>query len=164
MWITRGRAAEILGCSISTVDRLITIGELHPRQAADRYPSLDDGEVAQVAAARALAREHLTCRRIEREKAKPLPPDDGYLWLTASQAGRVLGITQRAIYKRIQRGTIPYTEHRGRYWFRRDLVELVRNARNEPPVLTPISELAERRLAATPSPDSSDRGGTEPGR
>jgi hypothetical protein len=30
-WITRLRAAEILGVSTNTVDRLVTIGELTPR-------------------------------------------------------------------------------------------------------------------------------------
>ena len=53
------------------------------------------------------------------------PPDNEHQWLTASPAGRVIGMSPMGVYKRVQRGIIPYADHRGRHWFRRDLMEIV---------------------------------------
>jgi predicted site-specific integrase-resolvase len=130
VWITRRRAAEILGCSTNTVDRLIEHGALTPRTDVPRLDgSLDQEEVASLAARRYEEREAVTRARQERERRKSAPPDDEHQWLTASQASRVLGMSPMGVYKRVHRGTIPYTDHRGRHWFRQDHMELMRNAR-----------------------------------
>jgi len=101
-----------------------------------------------LAARRYAEREAATKARQERERRKPVPPDADHDWLTASQAARVLGMTPMGVYKRVQRGTIPNTDHRGQHWFRRDHMELMGNARSRPPTPDPVSELAARRLAA----------------
>jgi hypothetical protein len=129
VWITRRRAAELLECSTNTVDRLIEIGDLHPRKGAPpREGSLDQDEVVALAVRRYAERESATRARQERERRKPLPPDEEHQWLTASQAARVVGMSVMGVYKRVQRGTIPHTDHRGRHWFRRDLMETMGNA------------------------------------
>jgi hypothetical protein len=134
VWITRRRAAEIIGCSTNTVDRFIHVGELHPCAATQpRAGSLDQDEVAALAARRAIKREAATRTRQERDRRKPKPPDGEHQWLTPSQAARVVGMSTMGVYKRVQRGTIPYTDHRGRHWLRADHMELLANARLSPP-------------------------------
>ena len=114
MWITRRRAAALLECSTNTVDRLIEIGDLQPRKGAPpRAGSLDQAEVLALAAGRYAEREAATRKRRERERSRPVPPDSEHEWLTASQAARVIGMSPMGVYKRVQRGTIPFTDHRG---------------------------------------------------
>ena len=101
--------------------------------------------MAELAARRYAEREATTRARQAREQRKPLPPDGDHEWLTASQAARVLGMSPMGVYKRVHRGAIPYTDHRGRYWFRRDHMELMRNARagsSRSPRSAPRSHLA----------------------
>lgn len=149
MWITRRRAAELLECSTNTVDRLITIGDLQTRPAApSRGGSLDQDQVVALAARRYEEREAITRNRVLREQRRVVPPDNDHEWLTASQAARVVRVTPMAIYKRVQRGTIPYTDHGGRHWFRHDHMKLLANSRSGPPLPVSVAELAARGLAA----------------
>lgn len=157
MWITRRRASRLLACSSTTVDRLIEIGDLQPRKGAPpRAGSLDQDEVLALATRRYAEREAATKARQDRERRKPAPPDDEYDWLSASQAA-VSSACRRWVYKRVSRGTIPYTDHRGRHWFRRDHMEVMGNARTRPPHPEPVTKLAARRLAATPLPAPTDQ-------
>jgi hypothetical protein len=132
VWITHSRAAEILECGTTTVQRLIAAGDLHPRKVRGRSASLDQDEVVALAESRAerRVRDEADARRRQRERelGRFPPPDDQHDWLTASQAARVVGFSAMAVYKRVSRQAIPFTEHRGRYWFRRDHMELLSNA------------------------------------
>ena len=50
-------------------------------------------------------------------------------WLTAAEAAELMGVqTQQAVRARAVRGRLPSEVHDGRRWFRRDHLELVRNA------------------------------------
>jgi hypothetical protein len=108
MWITRRRAAELLECGTTTVDRLIETGQLHPRTGAPpRTGSLNQDEVLALAAQRQQDRDDADRARRARERRLPAPPDTDHEWLTASQAARVAQMSPMGIYKRVSRGTIP---------------------------------------------------------
>ena len=129
--ITRARAAQIIGVSTNTIDRLIEQGHLVPRTEPPRggKPSLDPNDVRAVAEQRAVENAYAERRRQKREGRRITPPDGELEWLTASQAARVLGVTEQAVFKRTRNGTIPYVAHSGRRWYRADQVELAARAR-----------------------------------
>ena len=56
------------------------------------------------------------------------PPDEEHDWLTTAQAAEVMGVSRPAISQRARRGRLPFVEHDGRRWFRRDHLELVKHA------------------------------------
>ena len=131
-WITRRRAAEILGVSTNTVDRLITVGELTPRPDLTwrgGKASLDPAQVQLVAERRITQQVEAELRRRDRDDRRMTPPDGEHEWLSASQAARVIGISEMGLRKRVARGAAPVTRHRGRQWFRRDQMEILGNAR-----------------------------------
>jgi hypothetical protein len=126
VWITQIQAAEILGCHVSRVAKLVAKGELVSRGRHGRA-SLDRDQVLE-----------LRAKRVERAKApkKPPrtrtgrfePPDAEHDWLTSAQAAVLLGVSVVAVNKRSRRGRLPFVEKAGRRWFRRDHLELVRHA------------------------------------
>jgi predicted XRE-type DNA-binding protein len=132
-WITQHKAAEILGVHKSRVAKLVAQGNLKSR--GGRKASLDRSEVAALAEWRAgapqRAQEARAHRAAERaaERTWRSPPDDDHDWLSVSQVAELLGVTRVAVGKRCARGRLPYTEHGGMRWVRRDLLELVQNAR-----------------------------------
>jgi hypothetical protein len=128
-WVSHPQAAEIMGVGKTTIQRLIARGELHPRKAAPRYPSLDRAEV-QAVAERCWQAERQRIRAAQRRKAPKYPPPPGeHVWLTASQAARLVGITVPGIAKRVRRETIPFVVYKGRRWFRADHMESLGRAR-----------------------------------
>jgi hypothetical protein len=56
------------------------------------------------------------------------PPDAEHDWVTGVQAAEILGVRTVAVNKRCRRGRLPFVEKAGRRWFRRDHLELVRQA------------------------------------
>ena len=128
-WISHPQAAELLGVGKTTVQRLIARGDLHPRKVAPRYPSLDRAEVENLAERRWQDERARVRSARRRNPPKHPPPPGDHVWLTASQAARVVGITVPGIAKRIARGTIPHVIYKGRRWFRADHMELLGRAR-----------------------------------
>lgn len=123
-WVTYAQAAEILGCHISNVPKLVSKGQLTSR--GRRGASFDRDRVEQLALARASTRRP---RKLDRAPRPDRRPDPDHEWLTASEAARRLGVTRPAVSKRVRRGRIPAVEHNGRLWIRADHLELVERAR-----------------------------------
>lgn len=126
-WVTYAEAAAIIGCGRSVVARLVARGELvgRGRQERRQLPSISRASAVEVAAQRATAQAESTQVAEERRRARPevLPPDDGEVWLSATEAGLVLGMTSLGVRYRAIHGLIPSTRRGQRWWFRRDHVE-----------------------------------------
>ena len=56
------------------------------------------------------------------------PPDAEHDWLCTREAAALMGVSMPAISQRARRGRLPFVEHEGRRWFRRDHLELVKHA------------------------------------
>ena len=129
--VTYAGAAEILGCHVSNVPKLIAKGQL---QSDHHHPggSLDLHQVEQLAATRAeAARQRRLRAQLPPRRTPPRDPrpDHEHEWVSAEGAGRVLGISAQAVTKRARKGTIPHTRVNGRVWVRADHLALVANAR-----------------------------------
>ena len=112
-----------------TVAKLVARGDLSSRGQGVRG-SLDRDEVL---ALRVTRREAVDRREAEREARRQRastgqPPDDEHEWLRLREAAQFMGVSTRAISTRARRGRLPFVEHEGRRWFRRDHLELVRHA------------------------------------
>ena len=126
VWITQTEAAEILGCHVSLIGKLIAKGQLTSGGRAGRA-SLDRDQVLELRAKRE--------RRAQAPKKPPRkragwaePPDAEHDWLTSVQAAERLGVSAVAVNKRCRGGRLPFVEKAGRRWFRRDHLELVKHA------------------------------------
>ena len=124
--------AGILGVHPQTVAKMVARGELTSRGPSGLMGSLDRDEVLAVSVARRGAAER---KRRERETragrqriSTEQPPDDEHAWLRTLEAAEFMGVSTPAISKRARRGRLPYVEHGGRRWFRRDHLELVKHA------------------------------------
>ena len=138
VWITQAQAAEILGCHVSLIGKLVARSELTSRGRSGRA-SLDRDQVLEVLAEREERSRARTPPR--RRKGRFEPPDAAHDGLTSAQAAELLGVSAVAVKLRCRRGRLPFVEKAGRRWFRRDHLELVRHA-----------DLVKR-----PSPASHDR-------
>ena len=132
MWITQPEAAEILAVHPQTVAKMVARGDLNSRGQSGVRGSLDRDEVLALAVAR---REAAKRRQREREAAtnrRPAstvqPPDAEHVWLRTREAAAFMGVSQPAISQRARKGRLPFVEHGGRRWFRRDHLELVKHA------------------------------------
>ena len=135
-WFTQVEAAELLGVTPTSVYRMVSRGDLHPRPRLGTRPSLDRAEVLALArrrseqqAARREAAEARAARLAESRRTEGQPPDTEHEWLTVPQAAAFLGVSQVAVNKRCRHDRLPYAEHGGRRWLRRDLLELDRHTR-----------------------------------
>jgi excisionase family DNA binding protein len=126
-WITYAEAADVLGCHVSNVPKLIHKGHLKS-QGRVRSGSLHLHEVEALAEERRRTRESYV-RKPHTRKRVDNRPDFDHEWLTASQVDRLLGVTRPAVTKRIQRERLPAVQSGGRWWVRRDLLEQVEAAR-----------------------------------
>lgn len=123
-WITVREAADILGVHMSAVPKMIRRGDLTPR---DRRPRLNRAAVVALRAARAAANEKQRQAR-RQTRLLPQPPDADHEWLSAVEAGDLMGIGPAGVRVRARRGRLPCVTYGGRVWFRRDHLELVRRA------------------------------------
>jgi hypothetical protein len=101
VWITQ-QAADLLGCHVSLVGKLVARGGREERSRARSPP--------------------------RRRKGRFEPPDAAHDGLTSAQAAELLGVSAVAVKLRCRRGRLPFVEKAGRRWFRRDHLELVRHA------------------------------------
>ena len=131
MWITQPEAAEILGVHPQTVAKMVARGELTSRGQGVRG-SLDRDEVLALAVARRGAAERRQRERDAATRHRPVrteqPPDAEHVWLRTREAAEFMGVSQPAISQRARKGRLPFVEHEGRRWFRRDHLELVKHA------------------------------------
>jgi hypothetical protein len=125
-WVTQHEAARLLGVHVSLIPKMLRRGDLSSRRAR---PSLSRAEVLELADARERARVERARRDAASRPAGPRPPDDEHDWLLGPAAAAVLGCSQGALGMRASRGRVPFTVHRGRRWYRLDLLELVVRAR-----------------------------------
>ncbi|GAB3659288.1 hypothetical protein GCM10027596_16660 [Nocardioides korecus] len=113
-WLTYEQAAELLGCHISRITKLINRGELRTRQQITghkpRGGSFRRAELERIAAADARRKRERISRRAEVEDAEALrrPPDD-HEWISIPEAARQLGLTDKAVLARIHRDRLPAT-------------------------------------------------------
>ena len=57
-----------------------------------------------------------------------LRADDEHVWLRTREAAEFMGVSTPAISQRARHGRLPFVEHAGRRWYRRDHLELVKHA------------------------------------
>jgi hypothetical protein len=126
VWITQAQAAELLGCHVSRVAKLVAKGELISRGRHGRA-SLDRDQVLELRAKRE-RRAQAPRKPPRRRTGRFEPPDAEHDWLTSAQAAVLLGFSSVAVNKRCRRGRLPFVEKAGRRWFRRDNLELVKHA------------------------------------
>ncbi len=130
-WMTYVEAMPLLECSGGAVTGLVKAGRIRSRaQVGRRLPSLCRKDVERVAVERAEERRQAEERRAARA-APPIwsPPDDGEVWLSATEAGLVLGLTPTGMRYRADHDLIPHVRRGRRVWFRRDHVEQAAAAR-----------------------------------
>ena len=127
--ITQAQAAEILGCHVSLIGKLVARGAL---TSYGGRASLSRDEVAALAefrrAAQAQADADREMRTSEPARPAPTPPDSEHVWLSTAGAAAFMGVSVPAIAKRANHGRLPYVENEGRRWFRRDHLELIKHA------------------------------------
>lgn len=126
MWITQPQAAEILGCHVSLIGKLVAKGELTSRGRVGRA-SLDRDQVIGLRGLRERrARDRVARRRKPQRRADP--PDLEHVWLSTAQVAELLGISVVSVNQRCRRDRLPYVEKAGRRWIRMDHLELVERA------------------------------------
>ncbi len=114
--VTQAEAAHILGCHLTTVHRLIAQGVL--KWEPGRHRQLSREEVERVAVQRWRRRD-------------PDAPDDGVsYWVTAKQAGEILGVGRTRVGQLVNSEQLPCVRTaRGERLSRRAQVEVIANAR-----------------------------------
>lgn len=124
--VTYVEAAEILGCHLSNIAKLIRKGELTSTRR--RKGALLRAEVETLAERRRMAREQLVPRPRTR---RPIDrwPDQDHVWLQPNQVATLLDVTSQAVTARLRRGTLPGVARGRRWWVRQDQLERVVDAR-----------------------------------
>jgi excisionase family DNA binding protein len=114
--VTQAEAAYILGCHPTTVHRLVAQGVLGWEPGRHRQLSREDVE-------------RLAVQRWRRRD--PDAPDDGVsYWVTAKQAGEILGVGRTRVGQLVESERLPCVRtSRGERLFRRAQVEVIANAR-----------------------------------
>ena len=125
--VTYEAAAAILGCHLSNVAKLIRKGDL--TSTGKRGASLSREQVEALAVRRAEEREARQARSSRKYQRVDRRPDADHEWLSPRQVAELLGVTRPAVMGRIHRGKLPSVQKGGRYWVRRDHLELVEAAR-----------------------------------
>lgn len=124
-WVTHAEAAAIVGCSPRTIDRKQRDGTIARRHTADRkLPSLSRRSVEAFA-------EQWAAEQQEREQVRSAqtrvqgPPNDGDVWLDATTASLVAGVSPQYLGRLAIQGRLPAALDQGRrkWWFRRSQIE-----------------------------------------
>jgi excisionase family DNA binding protein len=127
-WVTYAQAAELLGCHVSNVAKLVAKGQLQSRGYV-RDGSLDRADVEALAERRARERETQAARPPRRYQRVDHRPAAEHEWLSIREVAALLGVTGPAVMGRIHRERLPAVQNGGRWWVRRDLLEQVEAAR-----------------------------------
>ena len=124
-WLTYVQAAELIGCSKTTIAAMVRDGRL-----VGRHPTVLSTPSIDAASARAVRDEWAAASRVREERRRitqarrPRPPGDGDVWLRTSTAAAVLGITPTRLRQRAHAGRTPFAWHDNRMWFRRSDIEV----------------------------------------
>ena len=122
--VTYAEAAEVLGCHVSAVPKMVRRGWLKSERRRDG--ALERAEVE------ALAQRRRQPRVVAATSSTPAPdpsPDIEHEWLPPSEVAELVGRTPQAVVKRIHRERLPATRKGHRWWVRYDHLELVERAR-----------------------------------
>jgi excisionase family DNA binding protein len=103
-------------------------GEL-PSTGKRGRPSLDSEQVRGLAERRAQETRGASSAPTTNHQRVDHRPDHDHEWLSPRQVAELLGVTRPAVMGRIHRGKLPSVQKGGRYWVRRDHLELVEAAR-----------------------------------
>lgn len=125
-WVTYAEAAEILGCHVSNVAKLVEKGQLN--SSGQRGASFDRNQVEQFALRRE-AKRQVRAQRSRGYQRIDQRPDQNHDWLSPRQVAALLGVSPQAITRRIRTDRLPAVENGGRHWVRRDHLEQVEAAR-----------------------------------
>jgi excisionase family DNA binding protein len=125
--VTYQDAANILGCHVSNVPKLIRKGEL--TSTGKRGGSFNRDQVEALAARREAEGQERAKRPARKYQRLDYRPDQNHDWLSPRQVAELLGFTSQGVRHRIHRGKLPAVESGGRFWVRYDHLELVERAR-----------------------------------
>ena len=92
--VTQTEAAHILGCSLSTVRRLVLTGVLAPSGGRYQKGRLSRAEVEALAA--------------ERYKGSRRTSDPAGYWMTGQAAADLLGVTRQRLHQLGDKGSVPF--------------------------------------------------------
>jgi excisionase family DNA binding protein len=125
-WVTYAQAADILGCHVSAVPKMVRRGELNTR--GRQRGALSREQVEELAYRRRTDRQRPKGRAHSRPRIDHRL-DHEHEWLTPCQVADLTGVTAVAVRRRIHRGRLPAVESGGRLWVRYDHLQLVERAR-----------------------------------
>ena len=136
-WITWSQAAELVGCSVSVIERHTRTGRIQSRALRNRghyQPTLSRTSVEAFANWWQPMNAQREQRRAERARnvrpPEPIgPPDDGQIWLRATTAALVIGCTPQWVGRIASEERIPAVRRGRRWWLRRTDVEIYSAAR-----------------------------------
>lgn len=151
-WITQQQAADLLGCHVSLIGKLVARGDLTSRGREGRA-SLDRDQVIGLRGLREQRERDRQARRRPR-MGRMDPPDEVHLWLTTAQVAELVGISVVAVNKRCRRERLPYVDKAGRRWIRWDLLEQVEPA-HEAQQIRRLVRAEGRRMSSMRDGDAS---------
>lgn len=135
--ITHAQAADLLGCHVSNISKLVAKGQLHTTGL--RGPgvgTLDLDEVLRLREERIKAEQERRLRydRVDPQRKGPPAELGDHEWLSVAQVAQRIGRLETAVRLRAQRGTIPHVRYGKRIWVRADHLEVWANARDLRPL------------------------------
>jgi len=128
-WVSMVDAAAIVGCHPKTVLEHAKAGDIEQRQANRGSPSLLRTSVEAFGVRwRAVAGGGgaAVCGPVSRS---PRPSEDGHEWIGVAEVAELLRVSTTRVGQMARADRVPWIEHGGRRWFRRDLIEGVAAAR-----------------------------------
>lgn len=127
-WVSYVGAAAIIGRSRETVRAMVRAGRLEQRHAGTTaVASISRASAERVAAElAAAAAERATTRSRRPDEAAP---DDDHEWVGPAAAGELLGVTADMVRRMAREEKVPAVRRGRRWWFRRDQLSVVANAR-----------------------------------
>lgn len=129
-WVSYIRATEIVGCSETAILHAVQRGDIERREVqSNAQPALSRVSVEEFAGEWAIRRAEKDRRVAQREARRSGPPDDEHVWLNPTTAALVLGISVSRLRQLAVDERVPFTQHGGRRWYRRDHAEQLSAAR-----------------------------------
>jgi predicted site-specific integrase-resolvase len=130
-WLSHAAAAEVIECSVHTVEHYVANGTIEHRERRGGRPSLARCSVEQFAQAWR-ERQELRARAAQARAAKRRnqPPNVDEVWVDTETFAAMLGCTQFWVTRLASEGRVPATKSGGgRWWYRRDDAERYAAAR-----------------------------------
>lgn len=124
-WVSWAEAAEIAGCSPSSIGTAVGQGLIESRSRPRAVPSLLRSSVEAYA-------EGLARRTSEPAIPAPEvsgPPDDGHVWLSTTVVAIMLGVRRADVARWVRAERLPGVKRGSRVWVRREHAEAAAAAR-----------------------------------